>query len=595
MARIKQITLLLLLALLFGLAQPIMAETTSTGQNATSANSSLDLSLSANNDAFRAVVKIETYVLDASYNVQKIRSGSGIIINSSGIVLTNYHVISAVDAFDDSDLDRGYLVCLPLDLDKPACDYTAKLIAVNKDLDVALLQLVGISGLGVVQQFPYLEMQNIDSTNINDQITAIGYPAVGGRTITVTKGVISGKTVENDKKWLKTDAAISFGSSGGAAIDANNKVIGITSAISSDFPSSMGYIINMELIVPWVNAHLGDRATEQNLTGQVTDLVMQQVDVNTSDVFTNTHDPKYRITKPSDWKFTYYGGNELSLENPDDADGGYISISVDNLSYPTDINSILPRVKYLKLLKGQLQNTKIKTDQNVKVGGMPAKKLYVTDSNGFTRYYAVPFGASLIYLDYSYGKNDKDKQIVEKAIQSLVKTNNSAVNGKKEYQNYDPNFNIKMGKDWYIYQNNLTSNPLEINNSKYKDVFVNVKVSKITDDEEKAMSNKELLTEVTDYLKKINRYTGLVDFKTEVLNSNSQFKLTKKIKNAIKVSLAYETNEGKKTIAYETDYLVRIGGDYSVSIQLYAINGNKNTAAKYQVELEKMLQNFTIE
>ena len=72
------------------------------------------------------------------------------------------------------------------------------------------------------------ELGDSDSVQIGDYIGIIGFPAIGGSTVTYTKGNMSGFF----GPFIKTDAEINKGNSGGAAIDNKGKLIGITSASS---------------------------------------------------------------------------------------------------------------------------------------------------------------------------------------------------------------------------------------------------------------------------------------------------------------------------------------------------------------------------
>lgn len=77
---------------------------------------------------------------------------------------------------------------------------------------------------------PYVQLGNSDSVHVGDTINIFGFPAIGGNTITFTKGIVSGFSSEDqlgDRAWIKTDATISGGNSGGLAADANGHIIGV--------------------------------------------------------------------------------------------------------------------------------------------------------------------------------------------------------------------------------------------------------------------------------------------------------------------------------------------------------------------------------
>src|SRR3989344_4613374 len=94
---------------------------------------------------YQAIVKINTYVLDKYSNLSLAGSGSGIIIDPAGLVLTNYHVTTEEEEFDDSLRETSYQICLTIDPDQGAdCSYMGRMVSRNKDLDVAILKLMPI-------------------------------------------------------------------------------------------------------------------------------------------------------------------------------------------------------------------------------------------------------------------------------------------------------------------------------------------------------------------------------------------------------------------------------------------------------------------
>jgi serine protease Do len=143
--------------------------------------------------------------------------GSGVIIDSRGFVLTNYHVISAA-----TDL----LVSVSGRINR---DFPAKVVAVDAAGDLALIRILGAPAL------PEARLGNSTSTQVGDWALAFGSPF--GLEQTVTQGIISNRrkslTVDGVSygEMLQTDAPINRGSSGGPLVDLNAEVVGINSAI----------------------------------------------------------------------------------------------------------------------------------------------------------------------------------------------------------------------------------------------------------------------------------------------------------------------------------------------------------------------------
>ncbi len=143
--------------------------------------------------------------------------GSGLIIDSRGFILTNYHVISQAD-----DL----LVSVPGKINR---DYRAAVCAVDPASDLALIKVSGAPAL------PEARLGDSQSVQVGDWVLAFGSPF--GLEQTVTQGIISNRRkslVVGGVPYgdmLQTDAPINRGSSGGPLVDLNAEVIGINTAI----------------------------------------------------------------------------------------------------------------------------------------------------------------------------------------------------------------------------------------------------------------------------------------------------------------------------------------------------------------------------
>lgn len=197
--------------------------------------------------------------------------GSATFISPDGYLLTNYHVIQPALEKDD----QIPLLCMTLDARKPPSCVTAVLavVAYNEDSDLALLKVKSVpvketnsfvdfdtfikdNGITVnhVRLDRAAEEENIA---LGEDVQILGYPTVGGRSITYTRGVVSGfERVERDDDfvpWLiKTDAKLNPGSSGGAAFNMNNDFVGVPVLVRGGL-GNIGYIISLPVVNTFLN------------------------------------------------------------------------------------------------------------------------------------------------------------------------------------------------------------------------------------------------------------------------------------------------------------------------------------------------------
>jgi putative serine protease PepD len=203
---------------------PTSADTT-TSSTAATATSGATVT---EGDDLAAVVKavqpsIVTVMVDGR---QSSAIGSGVIISSDGLIVTNNHVISE-DGTVSVRLSSGKTV-------------PATVVATDTTHDLALVQATGLSGLT-----PATFAAN-DSVAVGDTVLAFGAPL--GLENTVTSGIVSAldRSVDTGTEKLaglfQTDAAINQGNSGGALVDTSGHVIGINVAIATASETDSGSI-----------------------------------------------------------------------------------------------------------------------------------------------------------------------------------------------------------------------------------------------------------------------------------------------------------------------------------------------------------------
>ncbi len=145
--------------------------------------------------------------------------GSGFIVSSDGIVLTNAHVVDGAKEVTVKLIDRR--------------EFKAKVLGADKTSDIAVLKIEA-HGL------PAVRMGNSDKLGVGDYVLAIGAPF--GLEETATAGIVSatGRSLPGDGAvpFIQTDAAVNPGNSGGPLFDSSGAVVGINSQI---YTNSGGY------------------------------------------------------------------------------------------------------------------------------------------------------------------------------------------------------------------------------------------------------------------------------------------------------------------------------------------------------------------
>lgn len=151
--------------------------------------------------------------------------GSGVIISSDGLVVTNTHVVRG----------RGETEVRVALSDKR--EFDAKVIAQDDKTDIAVLKIEGNG------KFPSIEFENSDNLEVGDLVLAIGNPFGVGQT--VTSGIVSALSRSevgrsDEQVFIQTDAAINPGNSGGALVDMSGRLVGINTMIFSKTGGSVG-------------------------------------------------------------------------------------------------------------------------------------------------------------------------------------------------------------------------------------------------------------------------------------------------------------------------------------------------------------------
>jgi S1-C subfamily serine protease len=174
----------------------------------------------------------------ASVRVEQVvrnSAGTGIIVTSSGEVITNAHVVKNATT-------------IAVTLAGQSQSRAARLVGLNADADIALLQINGATGL------PVASLGTSTAVKLGEDVVAVGYSLDLQGPPSVSRGIVSAvdRSFETSSGvytgLIQTDAAISSGNSGGALVNAYGQVIGITTFVAA--PSGSTTVENLNFAIP---------------------------------------------------------------------------------------------------------------------------------------------------------------------------------------------------------------------------------------------------------------------------------------------------------------------------------------------------------
>lgn len=211
-------------------------------------------------------------------------NGSGVIVDDSGVVATNYHVIE-----DSTNVS--------IELQNGDVFQNIGVISIDQIKDIALLKIDGFD-------LPTAEFGNSNSVSIGEDVLVMGAPR--GMEQTVTRGIVSAiRDSGKGHRLIQTDAAISPGSSGGGMFNSEGELIGLTVSYLGDaqninFVIPINYVRGMfSTTVKYPLLELADRNETKNAiinsasTSNSLDEIMAQINAQYEDGFEKIDDSWY--------------------------------------------------------------------------------------------------------------------------------------------------------------------------------------------------------------------------------------------------------------------------------------------------------------
>lgn len=170
--------------------------------------------------------------------------GSGVVVDD-GYVMTNAHVVAdTATGYYHEDCRAGYSTQAQ---EIPELTFFLNPLFGRYDeyFDYALLEPINAAG-GVINLPSHANFANADSMMLNDYVYVLGYPGIGGETVTYTEGSVAGFYGTN---WIKSDVIIEYGNSGGGAFDAYGNLFAIPTLVIEGELNSLTYLQNINAVL----------------------------------------------------------------------------------------------------------------------------------------------------------------------------------------------------------------------------------------------------------------------------------------------------------------------------------------------------------
>jgi len=204
-------------------------------------------------------VGVVTIVSTLNYSDDSQAAGTGIILSSTGEILTNNHVIAGSTSIEVTVESTGET-------------YSAEVVGTDSTADVAVIQLDDASGLTPAT------LDDSSSVAVSDAVTAIGNAegtgdlvAAAGTVTALDESIEVGNeytgATESLSDLIEVDADVVSGDSGGPLLDADGEVIGITTAASSGTANITGYAIEIDTALAIVDQIEAGQASDTVVIG----------------------------------------------------------------------------------------------------------------------------------------------------------------------------------------------------------------------------------------------------------------------------------------------------------------------------------------
>lgn len=393
-------------------------------------------------------VKIISFDLTKNSHVKDESIASGTIISKDGLVLTNHHVVTD----ENEESYEAFAICIVEDEEEqPYCTHTASLIAKNESLDIALLKINDKDIFGdKISKFDHLDYKG-KKIGMDEEVNVIGFPGIGGKTLTSTQGQISGYEEKEGTKFLKIDAKIDQGNSGGTVKNSRGKFVGVPSFLKSNY-ETLGYIIPLDAVQDFIEENKEENSKKDEFAIDLLNKFLQRkYDAEKNRIYRSSFFPYYEVEIPEVWEVEYINAESITLKQTINGKDVKFSARMGRGSSDLTDDYLNLNLEQIEKNKHQLRNYEREESEFNGIRGFKVK----SESGGEQRgvFMGVRENVSFLYT-YSYSTEIKieGQKVIDEILNSMVfldKENDTEKNKRKGF-NENPKASIETFDDFYV-------------------------------------------------------------------------------------------------------------------------------------------------
>ncbi|MCK4635756.1 MAG: trypsin-like peptidase domain-containing protein [Candidatus Moranbacteria bacterium] len=393
-------------------------------------------------------VKIISFDLTKNSHVKDESVASGTIISKDGLVLTNHHVVTD----ENEENYEVFGICIVEDEEKkPNCTYTASLIAKNESLDIALLQINDKDIFSEdVKNFNYLDYKG-KKIGMDEEVNVIGFPVIGGKTITSTQGQISGYEEKEGTKFLKIDAKIDQGNSGGTVKNSQGKFVGVPSFLKSNY-ETLGYIIPLEAVRDFIEENVEkDSEKDEMAIDLLNKFLQKKYDAEENRIYRSSFYPYFEVNIPEVWEVEYVNAESIFLKQIISGNDLVFSIRMGRGSFDLPQEYININLERIEKNKHQLKNYNRKDLKFNEFDGFKIESEMMGEKRAI--FVGIRENALLSYnYSYSVEIESESKEMIKEILDSMtfLDKENDTEKNKRQGFNKNPKASIETFDSFYI-------------------------------------------------------------------------------------------------------------------------------------------------